>query len=73
LLRGIYGPNGDEIIRGGRKLHNKGLYNLYLSPNIIRMIKSTWIVWAGQRERTAYRGLVENPEGKTKLGRPRHA
>jgi hypothetical protein len=38
-LRRIFGPKGDEVIRGWRKLHNEELHNLYCSPSIIRMIK----------------------------------
>jgi hypothetical protein len=30
-----------------RKLHNKELHDLYSSPNIIRIIKSRWMRWAG--------------------------
>jgi hypothetical protein len=50
--------------------------NLYSSPNIIRMIKSKRIRWAGHVERmgqtrNAYRILVGKPEGKRPLGRPR--
>jgi hypothetical protein len=59
-----------------RKLHNEELHNFYSSPNIIRMIKSRRMRWAGYVERmgakrTAYRILVGKPEGKRPLGRPR--
>jgi hypothetical protein len=59
-----------------RKLHNEELYNLYSSPNIIRMIKSRRLRWAGYvarmgEKRNAYRILVGKPEGKRSLGRPR--
>jgi hypothetical protein len=40
VLRRIFGPKMDEIIRGWRKSHNVDLHTLYSSPNIIRMIKS---------------------------------
>jgi hypothetical protein len=40
VLRGIFGPKGDEIIGSWRKLHNEELHNLFSSPNIIKMIKS---------------------------------
>jgi hypothetical protein len=46
-LRKIFGPKRDEVIGGWRKLHNEGLYNLYCSPSIIRMIKSRRMRWAG--------------------------
>jgi hypothetical protein len=60
-----------------RKRHNEELHNLYSSPNIIRMIKSWMMRWAGHVARTgemrdAYRILVGQPEGKRPLGRPRH-
>jgi hypothetical protein len=49
---------------------------LYSSPNIIRMIKSRRMRWAGHvarmgETRNAYRILVGKPEGKRPLGRPR--
>jgi hypothetical protein len=58
------------------ELHNEELHNLYSSPNIIRMIKSRRIRWAGHvarrgETRTAYRIVVGKPEGKRPLGRPR--
>jgi hypothetical protein len=62
-----------------RKLHNAELYelyNLYSSPNIIRMIKSRRTRWAGHvarmgEKRNAYRILVGKAEGKRPLGRRR--
>jgi hypothetical protein len=61
---------------GWRKLHNEELHNLYSSPNIIRMIKSRGIRWAGHvaqmvAKRNAYSILVGKPEGKRSLERPR--
>jgi hypothetical protein len=44
---GIFGLRMDEIIGGWRKLHNEDLYNLYSSPNIIRMMKSWGMGWVG--------------------------
>jgi hypothetical protein len=46
-LRRIFGPKRDEVVEGWRKLHNKELHNLCSSPNIIRMIKSRRMRWAG--------------------------
>jgi hypothetical protein len=46
-LRRIFGPKRDEVTGGWRKLHNEKLHNLYPSQNIIRMIKSRRIRWAG--------------------------
>ena len=48
----------------------------YSSPNIVRVIKSRRMRWAGHvarmgEERGVYRVLVGKPEGKTPLGRPR--
>jgi hypothetical protein len=62
---------------GWRSLHKEGSYiNLYASPNIIRVIKSKRMRWAGHVTRTvdmrnAYSILVGKPEGKRPLGRPR--
>jgi hypothetical protein len=59
-----------------RKLHNEELHNLNSSPNIIRMLKSRRMRWAGQvarmgATRDAYRILVGKPEGRIPLERPR--
>ena len=40
VLRGIFGPNRDEVTREWRKLHNEELNGMYPSPNIVRVIKS---------------------------------
>jgi hypothetical protein len=75
LLRRISGPKRDEETRGWRKLHNEELHNLYSSQSIIRIIKSRRMRWAGHvarmEKRTAYRILVEKPEGYRPLGRQR--
>ena len=57
-------------------LHNEELSDLYSSPNIVRVIKSRRMRWAGHvarmgKERGAYRVLVGKPEGRRPLGRPR--
>jgi hypothetical protein len=43
----IFGPKRDEVTGGWGKLHNEELHKLYSSPNIIRMIKSRRMIWAG--------------------------
>jgi hypothetical protein len=40
VLRRIFGPLGDEVTGGWRKLHNEELHGLYSSPSIVRVIKS---------------------------------
>jgi hypothetical protein len=67
VLRRIFGPRRDDVTGDWRKLHNEELHNLYSSPNIIRMIKSRRMRWAGHVARMggdeeAYRILVEKPE-----------
>jgi hypothetical protein len=41
VLRRIFGLKRDEVIGGWRKLHNEELHDLYSSPSIIRIIKSS--------------------------------
>jgi hypothetical protein len=76
FLRSIFGPKRDEVIGEWRKLHNEELHNLYSSQNIIKQIKSWIMRWAGHvarmgEERKVYKVLVEKPEGKRQMGRPR--
>jgi len=47
MLRRIYGPKRDEVTGEWRKLHNEELNDLYSSPNIVRVIKSSRIRWSG--------------------------
>ena len=56
--------------------HNKELNDLYSSPDIVRVIKSRILRWAGhvarmEEGRGVHRVLVGKPEGKRPLGRPR--
>jgi hypothetical protein len=39
VLRRIFGYKREEVAGGWRRLHNEELHNLYISPNIIRVIK----------------------------------
>ena len=56
VLRRISGLKADEIIGEWRKLHNEELNDLYCSPNIVRVIKSRIMRWAGHVERMGGRG-----------------
>jgi len=47
VLRRIFGPRSDEITVEWRRLHKEELNDLYPSPNIVRVIKSRRISWAG--------------------------
>jgi hypothetical protein len=47
VLRRIFGPKSDEIIRGWRILQDEGLHNLNSLPAIIRLRKSMRMRWAG--------------------------
>ena len=61
VLRRIFGSKGDEVMGEWRKLHNEDLNDLYYSPNIVRMIKSRTMCWAGHvarmGRREAYTGF----------------
>jgi hypothetical protein len=76
VLRRIFGPKREED-GSWRKLHNDEIHSLYSSPNIVRVIQSRRMRWAGHvarmgEGRGVYRILVGRPEGKRPLGRPRH-
>jgi hypothetical protein len=77
VLRGMFGPKGDEVTGEWRKLHSGELHNLYSSPDIIRQIKSRRMRWAGHVARmgvgrNVYRVLVGQTEGKRPREKPRH-
>jgi hypothetical protein len=76
VLRRVFELKRDEVTGEWRRLHNKELYAVYSSLNIIRVTKSRRLRWAGHvarvgERRGAYRTLVGKPEGRRPLGRPR--
>ena len=76
VLRRVFGPKRDEVTGEWRKLYNEELSDLYALPNIVRVVKSRRMRWAGHvarmgEGRGVYRVLVGKPERKRPLGRPR--
>ena len=74
--RRVFGPKRDEVKGEWRKLHNEELSDLYSLPNIVRVVKSRRMRWAGHMAhmgegRGVHRVLVGKPEEKKPLGRPR--
>ena len=77
VLRRVFGSKRDEVTGEWRKLHNEELSDLYSLPNIVRVVKSRRMRWAGHvarmgEGRGVHRVLVGKPEGKRPLGRSRH-
>jgi hypothetical protein len=75
VLRRIFGPKRDEVTEEWRRLHNEELNDLYSSTNIIRVIKSRRMRWAGHvarmgEGRGACRILVRRPERRNHLEDP---
>jgi hypothetical protein len=74
VLRRIFESKRDEVTGEWRKLYNEELNDLYFSHNIVRVIKSGRMRWAGHLARLrvgrgVYRGLVGKPEKTRQLGR----
>jgi len=76
VLKKVFGPKRDEVTGEWRTLHNEELSNLYSLPYIVRVVKSRRMRLAEHvarmgKGRGVYRVLVEKPEGRRPLGRPR--
>jgi hypothetical protein len=75
VLRRICEPKRDVVIGKWKKLYNEELNDLYFPSNIVQVIKSGRIRWAGYitrmgQERGVYSDLVGKPEGKRPLWKP---
>ena len=75
VLRKIFGSKRDNVTWEWKELYNEVLTDLHSSPNIIRVIKSR-LGWTGHVARVrdsigAYRLLMDKPEGKRPLRKPR--
>ena len=57
ILRRIFGPKRDENVEW-RRLHNEELLSLYRSPNIVRVINSRRLRWAGHVARIEDHDLI---------------
>ena len=73
VLRRVFGPKRDQITGEWRKLHNEELRDLYTLPDIVRVVKSRGMRWAGHvarmvEGRGVHRVLVGKPEGRDHRG-----
>ena len=69
----VFGPKRDEITGEWRKLHNEEISDLYSLPNIVRVVKSRRMRWAGHvalmgEGRGVHRVLVGTQRGKETTG-----
>jgi len=75
VLRRLFGPKRDEVTGEWKKVHNEELNDLYCSPNIFQVIKSTRMKWAGRVARmgekiVAHRFWCGNLRERDHLGDP---
>jgi hypothetical protein len=76
VLRRVFGPKRGEVTGEWRKLYNEELNDLYSLPNIVRVVKTRRMGWAGHvarmgEDRGVYKLLVGKPEEKRPLVKPR--
>ena len=70
ILRRIVGPKRNENGEW-RRLHNQEFHRLYRSPNIVRVIKSRRLRYAGhvtRMEESDFKNFRGNPTGRKPLG-----
>jgi hypothetical protein len=58
VLRRVFGPKRDEVTGEWRKLHNDELNDLYCLHNIVRVVKSRRMRWAGHVSRMGEERVV---------------
>jgi hypothetical protein len=51
VLRRISGPKREEVAGGWRRLRNEELHDLYTSTNVVKVVNSMRMRWAGHVER----------------------
>ena len=69
VLRRIFGPWSEEVKGEWRRLHNEELNDLYSSPNILRVITSRRMRWAGHVAHLGEkRGCAESCFGNRREG-----
>jgi hypothetical protein len=75
VSRRVFRPKRDEVTEEWKKLHNEELRDLYSLPNIVLVVKSKRMGWAGHvarmgEGRGVHRFLVGKPEGNSLWGDP---
>ena len=72
VLRRVFGPKRDEVAGEWRELHNEELWDLYSLPDIVRVVKSRRMRWAGHAacmgEERGCIGLGGETSGKETTG-----